>query len=150
MTVAVFECVIYVQAAINNHGPAAACLTLVEGGQVKLFANTAILAEVRDVLSRDKLRKKFPHLTDETAEQFLQHIGHLAQFMPDVPSVFALQRDPDDALYVDVAVASHALFLVSRDKDLLDLMNDPTFRQRYPNLTILDPVQFLATIPTDT
>src|SRR5437870_9098449 len=100
MSIAVFDCVVYLQAAINDQGPAAACLTLAESGRVTLFASPAILAEVRDVLSRDKLRKKFPHLTDTRVEQFLQHIGHIAQLLSDVPSVFALERDPDDALYV--------------------------------------------------
>jgi putative PIN family toxin of toxin-antitoxin system len=147
MSVAVFDCVVYLQAAINDQGPAAACLTLVESGRVTLFASPAILAEVRDVLSRDKLRKRFPHLTDTRVEQFLQHIGDIAQLLSDVPSVFALQRDPDDALYVDVAIAAQAPFLVSRDKDLLGLMTDSAFRQQYPNLTILDPVQFLTTVP---
>jgi hypothetical protein len=36
--------------------------------------------------------------------------------------------------------------LVSRDNDLLDLMKDATFRQRCPDLMILDPVPFLASI----
>jgi hypothetical protein len=37
----------------------------------------------------------------------------------------------------------HEASLVSRDKDLLDQMNDEGFRQRYPDLTILDPAAFL-------
>jgi hypothetical protein len=89
MSAAVFDCVVYLQAAINEQGPAAACLSLVESGRVKLLATPAILAEVRDVLSRDKLRKKFPHLTDARVEQFLQHIGHIAELLSDVPAVFA-------------------------------------------------------------
>ena len=39
-----------------------------------------------------------------------------------------------------------AQFLVSRDKDLLDLMNDASFRQRYPDLSILDPTAFLKVL----
>jgi putative PIN family toxin of toxin-antitoxin system len=147
MSVAVFDCVVYVQAAINDQGPAAACLTLVESGDVTLFASLAILAEVRDVLSRNRLRKRFPRLTDTRVEHFLQHIGEIAQLHSSVPSVFTLQRDADDALYVDVALGAGAQFLVSRDKDLLDLMSDSAFRSQYPNLTILDPVQFLAAVP---
>jgi hypothetical protein len=33
--------------------------------------------------------------------------------------------------------------LVTWDRDLLDLMSDPDFRKRFPNLTILTPVQLL-------
>lgn len=43
-------------------------------------------------------------------------------------------------------MAANATFLVSRDKDLLDLMNDPDFRGRFPDLSILDPVAFLQEI----
>jgi hypothetical protein len=72
----VFDCVVYLQAAIN------ACLSLVESGRVKLLASPAILAEVRDVLSRDKLRKKFPHLTDARVEQFLSTLAILRSCCP--------------------------------------------------------------------
>jgi hypothetical protein len=37
MIAAVFDCVMYVQAAINDAGPAAACLALAEDGQVNEF-----------------------------------------------------------------------------------------------------------------
>jgi hypothetical protein len=32
---------------------------------------------------------------------------------------------------------------VSRDKDLLDLRSDPDFCMQFPNLTVVDPVEFL-------
>jgi putative PIN family toxin of toxin-antitoxin system len=146
MTLAVFDCVVYVQAALNAQGPAAACLTLVEDGKVELFASSAILAEIRETLSQKKIRDKFPHLTDERVELFLQRIGELAELIQDVPSVFSLPRDPDDAVYVDLALASNAGYLVSRDKDLLDLMNDSAFQQQYPHVVILNPVQFIAAV----
>jgi len=40
--------------------------------------------------------------------------------------------------------SSGAKYLVSRDNDLLDLMQDETFRQRFPGLVILDPVTLLG------
>ena len=57
--------------------------------------------------------------------------------------MFTLDRDPKDEIYVNLAIEAGASYLVSRDKDLLDLMNDPDFRSRFPGLTILDPVAFL-------
>ena len=44
-------------------------------------------------------------------------------------SIFSLSRDPDDAIYVNVALTAQSPFLVSRDKDLLDLMKDDEFRK---------------------
>jgi hypothetical protein len=50
MIAAVFDCVVYVQAAINEQGPAAGCITLVEEGHVELFASPAVLAEASSSL----------------------------------------------------------------------------------------------------
>lgn len=41
---------------------------------------------------------------------------------------------------------SDLALLVSRDKDLLDLMKDDVFRKAYPNLAIVDPLSFLADV----
>jgi len=148
MIAAVFDCVVYVQAAINSDGPAAACVSLVESGQVKVYTSPSILAEVRETLSQQKLRRKFPHLTDERVESFLQQIGEIAELVHDVPAVFSLPRDPDDAMYVDLALVALAAFLVSRDKDLLSLMDDNEFRNAHPELTTIDPAAFLAHVRT--
>ena len=56
MNAAVLDCMVYLQAATNDRGPAFACLALVETGEVTLYVSAAILAEVRDVLTRPKIR----------------------------------------------------------------------------------------------
>ena len=58
-------------------------------------------------------------------------------------SHFVFTRDPDDEPVINLAIEVSAIFLISRDKDLLDLMSDPDFRRRFPQLTILDPPAFL-------
>ena len=47
MTAAVFDCMVFLQAATNDRGPAFACLSLVEAGHVALHVSPPILAEVR-------------------------------------------------------------------------------------------------------
>ena len=44
---------------------------------------------------------------------------------------------------MNLALAAEAKCLVSRDRDLLDLMHDESFRRQYPDLQILEPVAFL-------
>jgi predicted nucleic acid-binding protein len=56
MILAVFDCMVYLQAATNRKGAAGACLSLVEQNQVKLFLSPATLDEVRDVLNRPAIR----------------------------------------------------------------------------------------------
>lgn len=60
-------------------------------------------------------------------------------------------RDPDDAHYVNLALAADARLILSRGKDLLDLMDSTKpeaaeFQKRFPTLRILNPVGFLREV----
>lgn len=68
-----------------------------------------------------------------------------------VPKRFDYPRDVDDEAYVNLAIEAEADFLVSRDKDLLDLMkwtsqDGREFQKRFRFVKILDPVEFLREI----
>ncbi|MCI0458254.1 MAG: putative toxin-antitoxin system toxin component, PIN family [Gemmataceae bacterium] len=146
---AVFDCMIYLQGAGRGQSPAAACFRLVEEGQVTLCLSPPILSEVREVLSRPSLQQKFPPLTPQWVNTFLSNFEQKAVLVTDVPRTFSHACDPDDEPYVNLALVAGARYLVTRDKDLLDLMKDTSFRQRFPDLTILDPVAFLQTLSSN-
>jgi hypothetical protein len=55
---AVFDCVVCLQAVVSQAGPAAAALSLLDAGAITLFVGAETLAELRDVLTRSKLRQK--------------------------------------------------------------------------------------------
>ena len=112
---------IFLQAAARPTGPAAALLELVEIGELELLVSEAGLEEIREVLTRPGLQRKFPSLTISTVRDFLDRIQVCSAYSANVPSFFELDRDPKDAKYVDLAIATKADFLVTRDKDLLDL-----------------------------
>ena len=61
-----------------------------------------------------------------------------------------LERDPKDSKYINLAIAARAPYVVTRDKDLLDLMSDRPdgieFRRRFPALKIVDPATFVGEI----
>jgi putative PIN family toxin of toxin-antitoxin system len=138
----------YLQATASPSGPAAACLNLFEAGQFALFVSEETLRELREVLTRPRVRQKNPEITEERVTALLQRLASKATLLAEVPQQFSYPRDPKDEPYVNLALAAGARYLVSRDKDLLDLMNEDlpegkAFRQRFPGLTILDPVVFL-------
>ena len=139
----VFDCMVFLQAAARTTGPAAACWQLAKAGGVELCVSAVSNAEVKDVLTRTRTQRKFPTLTPSTVEAFVSEVSSHATQITEVPGDFSLPRDPKDAPYVNLAIAANAPYLVSRDKDLLDLMQDETFRGQFPNLIILDPVSFL-------
>jgi putative PIN family toxin of toxin-antitoxin system len=135
---------VYLQAVAGPSGPAARLLTeFLEAGRFTLYVSEHILCEVTEVLERPRVRAKNRNVSDESTRELLDRLGRLAQTVADVPRTFVLPRDPDDEPYVDLALSADAEYLVTRDKDLLDLMQDDHFRARYPRLTILDPVAFL-------
>lgn len=73
------------------------------------------------MLIRLSLQRKFLSLTISTVSYFIDRIQVCSVYSASVPSAFVLERDPKDAKYVDLAIATKADFLVTRDKDLLDL-----------------------------
>jgi predicted nucleic acid-binding protein len=87
-------------------------------------------------------------LTDEVVTACLRKVAYRGNLVRKVTSTFDIPRDPKNERYIDLCAAINADFLVTRDKDLLDLMSESTimakqFHQRFPGLTILDPVQFI-------
>jgi uncharacterized protein len=139
----VFDATALLQAAANKKGPAGACLAFVDEGRVKLLLSEATFEEIRDLLHRPAIRGAFITLTDERVSAFLDHLADKGHKIGDVPEVYRLDRDPKDAPYLNLAIATQARFIVTRDKDLLDLMMEEAFRGDHPSLTIIDPVGFL-------
>ncbi|MEO8073021.1 MAG: putative toxin-antitoxin system toxin component, PIN family [Acidobacteriota bacterium] len=148
---AVFDCNIYLQAAANLKSVAAACLRLAENGEIILYASDEILEEVSEVLNRPIVRKNLPELTDESVDAFIEKLHDFVVFIKNVPHEFHLPRDVDDEDYINLAVEVRADYLVSRDRDLLDLMTNYTieakeFRQRFRFLKVVNPVMFLEIV----
>jgi putative PIN family toxin of toxin-antitoxin system len=146
----ILDCNTVLQGFISPDGPGGACLRLVEGHRITLLLSPAILAEMREVLTRPFVREKRPDLTVELADRLLAALSYLAVVLRDVPRGPRYHRDEDDEPYMDLAVAGDADYLVTRDNDLLCLSTDPSveakqFRQRHQNrLRIVTPAAFLA------
>lgn len=150
---AVFDCMIYLQAAANAAGPAMACFDRLEELGGTLCVSHDVLAEVGEVLMRPELRTKLKRLTPETVGTFLDGVRAKAQLIDPVPHAFRLTRDPKDEPYVNLAIAAQANYLVTWNaRHLTYLMNADTpdgreFTQRYPTITIVDPLTFLRAFP---
>lgn len=148
---AVFDCNVFLQAVSRETSVAAKCLRLVEKGSVRLYLCEEVLNEVEDVLNRPAIRNHFQTLTDEIVEAFLLKLRRNSQIIQQVSNKFKYARDPDDEIYINLAIEAEAAFIVSRDKDLLDLMNTYTseakeFRQRFRPLRVIEPLAFLMEI----
>ncbi len=144
---AVFDCNVLLQALISSRGPAGRLLEAAKNRKLTLFFSSYVLDELRDVALRPKVQRKY-HLTPEYVERFCEELTSHATFVAVVPHVFEFPRDPDDAHYVDLAVAASAKLIVSRDQDLLSLRDLSTddgraFAGRFPEIEILTPPEAL-------
>lgn len=148
---AVFDCMTFLQATTSPTGPSAACLRLVEAGHIRLVVSQPIVDEVRNVLSRPRIRKRNPHLTDESVDAFLARVAAVATVAAIPPDIFPYARDPKDEPYLNLAIGQAARLLASWDKDLLDLMKPDDedgrrLRTLAPGLTIVTPPGLLAIV----
>ena len=147
----VCDCMVFLQAVANDDSPAAKILDLMEAGEIRLYVSDQILCEVREVMNRPRLKAKLSGLTDERVEAFFQRLERQAFWLQEVTNRFDFHRDPKDAPYINLAVAADADFIISRDNDLLDLMNkhdedSKEFRQRFRPLKVITPEALLAEV----
>lgn len=132
---AVLDTNVLVSALISPGGPSAALVLELRGGAFELIASPRLLAELRDVLAREKFRR---YVTEAEAVTYVELVRHEAQILDDPePSLRPLSADPDDEYLVDLARVAGADVLVSGDAHLLEL------RDRLPVMT---PAEFLATL----
>jgi putative PIN family toxin of toxin-antitoxin system len=143
----VFDCNVFLQAMLSRRGAAYACWQHAVEGTATIHVTARIIAEIRK-LPEHKSLKRFGRLTQDRVDRFIEEVLTVAQFVEDPPEVFRYARDPDDAHYVNVAVATGSFLIVSNDKDLLDLNAEDNpdgreIRTKYTTFAAMTPAQFL-------
>lgn len=103
----VFDCTVLLQSLISPTGPAKELLGAVKELGVSLFVSDYVLMELRDVALRPKLKAKYL-LTEEIVDAFCTDLLRFATHIETIPHVYDMPRDPDDAHYVDLAVATNS------------------------------------------
>ncbi len=146
MISAVFDTNIFIQAILSETGPGNACVDELFNGRIVVFVHPEILAEIDDFLLRTRVRDKYRHVRSFRTAELVRKIRKFGTWVPSVERVFELERDPSDALFIDLSIAANADFLVSRDKDLLELSRNESLVAKQPNLKIVDPYQFLVAV----
>lgn len=145
----VLDTMIFVQALISGRGMAAGCINRLKAGRFVLFVSKSILAEMSDVPLRPELTRKYTHLTPERVSAFYAEIEPLSVLVPDPPKSFQLPRDANDEMFLDLAIAGRADYVVTwNERHLTYLMKADTpegrdFCSRFPGIRILSPPAFL-------
>jgi len=114
---ATFDTNLFVRALIQKGNLPNHLLSLWQAGRFVLVLSFAIIDEVKNVLSRPKIRRKYQYKLDEVDN--LIELLHQASIV-EITSTFELCRDSTDNMFIDCAVSGRVQFLVSTDNDLID------------------------------
>ncbi len=109
-------------------------LEMVVAGQITLLMPEALLSEIEQTITRKP--KLISVIGAERLHRFLALLQSLCEEIPLIPEpIPPITRDPKDDYLIAYAVIGQADYLVSGDKDLLDL-------QTAVPVTILNSEQF--------
>ncbi len=117
---------------------------LVFGGKpravVELLADSIIVVISQEIVTelRRIIHSKFPNFAEDLLrlEKLLERDAHLVE----LGSVqVTTSRDPDDDKFIETAVAGNCQYIISGDKDLLDI-------GLYKDIQIVKPAAFLQYI----
>ena len=135
------DSVVLVSAFLTKKGLTAELLTLC-GEKTNVYTAEEILQETRRVLlEEDRIRKKYTY-RDVDVEEFLETVREMSTIMTPLPNLRVIERDPKDDMVIACAVTAQADYIVSRDRDLLDL-------GEYQGIRIVTPevfIQYLRTL----
>jgi uncharacterized protein len=122
---------VFVSALLVPNGPPARLLEGFRDDAWELLISGIILQEYAEVL----LRPEFT-LPPSLVSDLLDEIRRKAIDVVPSKRYRAVEQDPDDNEFIDVAVEGRADFLVSGDQDLLTM-------KRFRDIRIVPPVEFL-------
>ena len=103
---------------------------------VNLYTAEEILQEIRRVLlEKPHIRNRYRYFSEQ-AEVFINHLRNISTVVAHLPEIRVIERDPKDDMIIACAVVVSADYIVSRDRDLLDLGN-------YQQIQIVKPEDFI-------
>lgn len=103
----------------------------ISNGQITIIITHQLLVEIKEVTSREKLKKYFPKESVDELINLLETIAIKIEIQP----VHFINRDPKDNFLLDLIEFSQADYLVTGDKDLLE--HNP-----FQTATIISPASF--------
>jgi uncharacterized protein len=135
---AVLDANVVASALVNPAGVPGQLITrLFADAAFESILSLATLAELRRVVAYPRLRSHI-HLDDDALAHVIEYFAIVSTVVEDEPLTNApvVKADPDDDIYLAVAVTGRAAYVVSGDRHLLNT-------RAYGEITIIPPRQFM-------
>lgn len=129
----VIDTVVFVRSLINPHSRSGR-IVFTHNKTYQLFISEPIIKEILEVLRRPELTTKFQTLHKMDFSAVLNLFGQ-AQSV-EVSKIPTISRDPKDNKFIATANEAGAEYLITEDKDLLDL-------KKYQSIKIIDTETFI-------
>lgn len=126
---------VLISATIKPDSPLAQILVYIRNGRFDFLYFPEFLQKYTEVCSRPHLWEKY-HLDRDELEATIQIMANRGILVHIVTQVDVC-RDPDDNVILSLALDGKADYIVSGDKDLLDISS-------FRNIPIIKPVEFLS------
>jgi len=136
---AVIDTQIFLRAVINQRSLPAKIVYDYEDDYI-LIVSEATLAEIEDIISRPKVRKKFEFPENQISELLIRLARGERTIVHDIP---AISRDSKDDMILACALSGNAHYIVSEDQDLLVL-------NTYKEIKIINALDFLRVLESRT
>ena len=126
---------VIISAMLIKHSLPRTLFDLQKAGRYKLLLSEDILAEYRRVLCYPHIQRRHQQAIQQV-ERFLTSLRKTSSIVEPTEHVMVVHDDPSDNMFLSCALAGNAEYIVSGDRDLLDV-------QAYRGIRILSPAQFL-------
>ena len=120
------------------HGPSRQLLIAARKGTVELFTSGALLAELEEVLQREKFIRRLPAAQVQPRDLVTGYAALATVVQPALLAPVVL-RDPDDDAVIACAIGAAAVNIISGDRDLLAL-------KKHREIEIVNVAEFMARI----
>jgi putative PIN family toxin of toxin-antitoxin system len=137
---AVFDTHVIASAAMSPRGIPAALVQRWRAGEFEMVVSNQVLAEYQTALNYRKIRERHGR-NQAWIAAFVERFREHGTFIVSELSVDIVTADPDDNIFVACAVQGDAEYIVSGDRQLLNLGG-------YQRIQILRPADFLAILET--
>ena len=134
---------VVISAIISPKSTASRLLTSWTAGDFQWIVTEELVAEIKTVLGRERIRHKY-HISEQDAASFLNNLAVATELVATQPleSLSLHARDPKDDIVLAAALSGESDYLITGHDDLLVLNGHAALGM----LQIVKPADFLAGI----